>query len=174
MRCLMGDKKITILAAHDLRGAIGRKGKLPWDIKGDLRRFKERTLGKVVVMGRKTFESIGGALPGRRNVVVSHTMSADCREVTVAESVEDALALFPEEPEIMIIGGGDIYRASLPYVSHMILSVVSVVVDSPDTFFPSLEGISLECEDVVVHDDEVKVVDFFMRVVHNRNTNESV
>jgi dihydrofolate reductase len=122
----------------DLRGVIGRAGGLPWRLPDDLKRFKALTLGKTVIMGRKTFESIGRPLPQRRNIVVTRDPRFAALGIEVAASLEAALALCRQEPEVMVIGGAEIYRAALPLADKIELTRVEAEVDG-DVHFPALD-----------------------------------
>ncbi|MCL4161979.1 UNVERIFIED_CONTAM: hypothetical protein GTU68_052516, partial [Idotea baltica] len=110
---------------------------MPWHVSGDLKNFKAITSGKPIVMGRKTFESIGRPLPGRQNIVV--TRNADWRAdgVDVAATLDTALGLAGTVPEIMIIGGGELYSQALPLASRVYLTRIHAEPEG-DTFFPAL------------------------------------
>jgi dihydrofolate reductase len=129
--------EIVLVAAFARNGVIGVDGALPWRLLDDLKRFKRLTLDKPVVMGRKTYESIGRPLPKRRNVVVSRT-SAALEGAEVVRSVEDALLLLSDAPEICVIGGGEIYRAFLPIATKLELTHVEADVQG-DVTFPVVE-----------------------------------
>lgn len=131
----------SIIVACDKNRAIGKDGDLPWRQSSDLKRFKQRTLGRPIVMGRKTWESLPGALPGRRNIVISRS-SRDDVEVL---SVEEVMAL--EDEEICIIGGGEIYALFLPHVGIIELTIIDTEVEGADTWFPQIEGFELTKED---------------------------
>ena len=105
---------LSIIVAIARNGIIGSGNSLIWHISEDLRRFKAITSGHPVVMGRKTFESIGRALPGRTNVVITRQSGFLAEGCTVVHSLEEALALFPESEEVFVIGGGEIYAQALP------------------------------------------------------------
>lgn len=126
--------KIVLVAAMDKNRAIGREGALPWHLPDDLKRFKRLTLGKTLLMGRKTFQSIGRPLPRRRNLVLSNDTSFKPEGVELVRSLEDALQL---DSEIMVIGGGEIYGQTLPIATQMHLTLVETVVLDPDAFFPA-------------------------------------
>lgn len=128
---------IVLLAAIARNGVIGANNRLPWHLPADLRRFKRLTLGKPVVMGRKTFQSIGKPLPHRRNIVMSRTPTpyAGC-EVTA--SLEATLHLLRSAPEIAIIGGGEIYAQFLPLAHRLELTHVAADAQG-DTVFPALD-----------------------------------
>ncbi|HEY5150661.1 MAG TPA: dihydrofolate reductase, partial [Mycobacterium sp.] len=108
---------VTLVAAVARNGVIGADGGLPWHLPDDLRRFKALTMGHTMIMGRRTFESIGRALPGRVSIVVTRDAGWTAPGVTVAHSVEEALALAgPDaaaDAEVMVVGGGEIYRQTL-------------------------------------------------------------
>ena len=133
----------SIIVACDKNRAIGKDGDLPWRQSSDLQRFKQRTLGRPIVMGRKTWQSLPGALPGRRNIVISHN-SRDDVEVL---SVEEVLAL--DEEEICIIGGGEIYTVFLPYVNIIEMTIIDTEVEGADTWFPLSDGFELMQEEYV-------------------------
>jgi dihydrofolate reductase len=123
---------ITIVVARARNGVIGRDGKLPWHISADLKRFKALTMGSVMVMGRRTFESLPGLLPGRRHIVLTRDCSWRADGVEVAHHAEDALRLAQGEP-ISVIGGADLFRLFLP-LGHRI-ELTEVLADvAGDTF----------------------------------------
>ncbi len=126
-------KEISLIAAITPKLVIGNENQLPWQLPADLRYFKNMTLGKPIVMGRKTFESIGRALPGRRNIVVSRNRGYQAAGCDVVASVGDALAIDGEE--IMVIGGGKIYATALPYATRLYLTLIHQEFPG-DTYFP--------------------------------------
>lgn len=131
--------RIAAVAALDRGHGIGRAGQLPWHLPADLKYFKALTLGKPVVMGRKTFESIGRPLPDRINIVVSRS-GITAPGVHVAHSIPAALALARQlapDKEVMVIGGGEIYRGALEFCDTVYLTEVNARVEA-DTFFPEL------------------------------------
>ena len=128
---------VSIIVATDERGAIGVDGGLPWRLPDDLRRFKALTLGKPVVMGRKTWDSIGKPLPGRHNIVITRQGGLELPGATVVASLEQALAAAGDVPEICVIGGAEIYRLALPRTDLIHLTRVHATV-SADTYFPVL------------------------------------
>jgi len=135
--------RIALVVAVARNGVIGREGRLAWKIPDDLKRFREITLGKPVIMGRKTFDSIGRPLPGRVNIVVSRR-AGGVDGVTVARSVAEALRLGAEAAahldteEICVIGGAEIYRATLPLASRIYWTEVEAEVEG-DVKFPSFD-----------------------------------
>lgn len=131
---------LHIIVAIDRRGAIGRGGDLLFYIKDDLRRFKALTMGNTLVMGRRTFESLPkGALPGRRNIVVSRNAAYTAPGIEVAPSLEAALALAADGPgDTFVIGGGQIYAQALAKADVLELTVVDAEAEAPDTYFPAI------------------------------------
>jgi dihydrofolate reductase len=125
---------VSIIVAADDHGGIGRQGQLPWRLPDDLRRFKALTMGKPVVMGRKTWESIGRALPGRRNLVISRQHGFLAPGAEVVESLDAALAAAGEVPEVCVIGGAEIYRLALPAADRVHLTRVHATVDADARF----------------------------------------
>jgi dihydrofolate reductase len=130
--------RVSIIVATDDRGGIGRDGQLPWRLPDDLQRFKRITMGKPVVMGRRTWESIGRPLPGRRNIVISGRPGFAAPGATVAGSLDEALRAAGDVPEVCVIGGAEIYRLALPLAQEIHLTRVHALVDA-DAFFPALD-----------------------------------
>lgn len=135
-----GHPPVTLVVAVAANGVIGRDGGLPWRLPEDLRRFKAATLGKPVVMGRKTFESIGRALPGRHNIVLTRRQDYRPAEgaVTVVTDLDGALRAAGDAAEVMVIGGAEVYALALPLASRILLTRVEAEV-AGDTRFPSLD-----------------------------------
>jgi dihydrofolate reductase len=131
--------KLTIVAALASNGVIGRGGALPWHLPDDLRRFKALTLGRPVLMGRRTFESIGKPLPGRRNLVLTRGDALLPEGVDRVASIPAALALCSGAPEVCVIGGAEVYRQALPLATHLELTLVDTAAEG-DVFFPQLEA----------------------------------
>ncbi|HET7606683.1 MAG TPA: dihydrofolate reductase [Sphingomicrobium sp.] len=119
---------ITIVVARATNGVIGRDGKLPWHIPADLKRFKALTMGSVMVMGRKTFESLPGLLPGRRHVVLTRDRHWRAEGAEVARGVEEALRLAGGEP-VSVIGGADIFALFMPIADRIELTEILEDVD---------------------------------------------
>ncbi|MFI4879297.1 MAG: dihydrofolate reductase [Steroidobacterales bacterium] len=116
-------------------GVIGRGNAMPWHLPADLKRFKTLTLGKPILMGRRTYESIGRPLPGRDNLVLTRARDWRSQGVTVVHSVEEALQRAAAVPELAVIGGAEVYRLTLPLATRIHLTQVLADVDG-DTFFP--------------------------------------
>jgi dihydrofolate reductase len=130
--------RITIIAALARNGAIGKDNRMPWHITDDLKRFKALTLRHPVVMGRKTFHSIGKSLPGRDNIVItrSHAFAASgCR---VVHSLAEALTAAQGAPEVFVIGGAEIYALALPMADSLQLTEVDAAIDG-DAYFPNFD-----------------------------------
>lgn len=127
--------KVAMIAAMANNRVIGRNNQMPWHLPADLKHFKAVTLGKPVIMGRKTFESIGRPLPGRRNLVISRMNPADLQGVEWFRSVEQALAAVSDCPEVMVIGGGEIYKQCLPLATTLYLTEIELTTDG-DAYFP--------------------------------------
>jgi len=129
---------VSIIVAADEHGGIGRAGGLPWRLPEDLKRFKALTMGKPIVMGRKTWDSIGRPLPGRRSLVVSRQPGFALDGVEVFDSLEAALQAVQDAPETCVIGGAEIYRQALPRAEAIHLTRVHATVEA-DTFLPALD-----------------------------------
>ncbi len=125
---------LSMIFACDENGAIGKDGDLPWRQSTDLQHFKRTTLNKTVVMGRKTWDSLGRPLPNRRNVVMTRHGVDDDVEVM---SFDEIMALSDEE-DVMVIGGGEIYALFLPYAKEIHRTVIHTVVEEADTFAPTV------------------------------------
>lgn len=140
---------ITLIAAIGANREIGKDNKLLWDIPEEMRVFIKHTKGKTVLMGRKTFESIGNRpLPNRVNIVISRTMP-ETDGVHVYRSVQDALA---EHPDVVVMGGEQIYRECMPLADELILSHVNMSFPDADSFFPEDDNDLFVQEDEVLHD----------------------
>lgn len=132
---------ISLLVAMDEKRGIGKAGKLPWRVSSDLKRFRELTMGHHLIVGRKTFESIGKPLPGRQIIVVTRNPSYKPAGCLTAHSVVEALALAKErgENEAFIGGGAEVYREALPLTDRMYVTRVEADVDA-DTVFPKVDS----------------------------------
>jgi dihydrofolate reductase len=142
---------VSILVAMDERRGIGRDNRLPWRLSSDLKRFRELTMGHHIIVGRKTFESIGKPLPGRETIVVTRDTDYRAEGCLVARSLEEAIEMARErgESEVFICGGAAIYRDSLAASDRMYLTLVHAEVNA-DTFFPEWnagEWVELESAD---------------------------
>ena len=126
---------IKIIAALSSNRVIGNDGKIPWFIKGELRRFKEITMGHNVVMGRKTYESIGNVLEGRKNIIITKNESFKVNNATVKHSFEAALKACNPAKDTFVIGGSSIYEMALSCCDYLLLTVIYKNI-SGDTYFP--------------------------------------
>ena len=129
--------RISIIAAFTRNRVIGKDGTMPWHLPAELAHFKRITMGKPIVMGRKTFDSIGRPLPGRRNIVITRDAECQLQGVVVVHTIEEAFAAANGAEEIMIIGGGHLYRQLLKYVTRLYLTLIEADIEG-DTFFPEL------------------------------------
>lgn len=128
---------LSIIVAIDKNRGIGKNNQLPWHLPADLKYFKNRTTGHSVVMGRKTFESMGRALPNRNNIVISRQHDLQFDQVTVVHSLESAVTKLSEDAEAFIIGGAQIFEQALPLASTLYITEIHESFDT-DTFFPPI------------------------------------
>lgn len=126
---------LSIIVALAKNNVIGVDNNLPWHLPADLKYFKVMTMGKPIIMGRKTFQSIGRPLPGRRNIVVTRNKNWHAEGIEVAHSAEEAAALADDCPEAMVIGGAQIYNQMMPLVDRLYVTEVDLDV-AGDTHFP--------------------------------------
>ena len=140
--------EISLIAALDRNRLIGAGGQIPWRLPADLRYFKATTMGKPVVMGRKTHESIGRPLPGRENIVLTRRPDYRAPGCTVVHSIAAALAAAGDAPELMVIGGSTVYGAFLPMADRLYLTYIDAAFDG-DTYFPPFdrEAWQVACEE---------------------------
>ena len=127
-------KTLTLIVAMGKNRAIGMAGRMPWHLPAELQHFKKVTMGKTIVMGRKTWQAIGRPLPGRQNIVVSRNPDFHADGVDHATSLEDAAAKSKSD-EVMIIGGGQLYALALPHAKRMVLTLIDIKPEA-DTWFP--------------------------------------
>ena len=130
---------IKIIAALSTNRVIGDKGKIPWFIRGELKRFKDITMGHNVVMGRKTFESIGKVLEGRRNIIISNNKSFEADGAIVEHSFDLAVSRCDKGKDIFIIGGSKIYEMALKHCDYLYLTVIHKSFPG-DTYFPEYDA----------------------------------
>jgi dihydrofolate reductase len=128
---------ITVLAAVGANLVIGRDGQMPWHLPEDLAHFKAVTMGHTMVMGRKTYDSIGRALPGRRTIVITRQPGWHAPSVEVAHSLPEALSL-AGPADVFVIGGSDVYREAMPYADQMLLTEVEQSPEG-DAYFPAFQ-----------------------------------
>jgi dihydrofolate reductase len=128
--------RISVIVAMDRKGLIGREGGLPWHLPSDLRRFRQLTIGKPVIMGRTTHEHIGKPLPGRENIVLSRSPGSAMAGCFGARSLDEALGAAGDADEVFVIGGATVYRAALPRADRIYLTLVDGVFTGT-TYFPT-------------------------------------
>jgi len=148
-------KKISIIVAMSENFVIGLKNKLPWHISADLKNFKNITLGNPIIMGRKTYDSIGKPLKDRDNIVISRDNSLKIDGVEVVDSLEKAIFMTAEAPETFIIGGQQIYQIALPIATHMYVTKVEGNFEG-DAYFPDYnqqEWREVGREDLITEDN---------------------
>lgn len=140
---------VSIIVAADEASGIGYRGRVPWHLSADLKRFKNLTMGHHVVMGRKTFESIGKALPGRTNIVITRQLDFEAEDVIAVGSLEEALSIarMAGEREAFILGGAQIFQQSLDIADQIYYTLVHTR-SGADTFFPELDEADWE-EDLI-------------------------
>lgn len=126
---------VSMIAAVGKNLELGKNNNLIWHFKEDMKFFKDTTMGHTVVMGRKTFESLPKALPGRKNIVISSNAEYQAQGATVVTCVEEALQIADNE-EIFVIGGGKIYAEFLPYADKLYLTEIDAECEDADTYFP--------------------------------------
>lgn len=130
--------RIYLVAAVAANGVIGRQGKLPWHLPEDLKHFKRLTLGHPIIMGRRTWESLGRLLPGREHIVVTRTPGYEAPGAAVANSLDAALALCAAEPIVFITGGQELFAESLPIAAGLVLTEIQREYEG-DTWFPKFD-----------------------------------
>lgn len=130
---------ISLIAAHNLQRVIGKNGAIPWHLPEDLKRFKELTIGNTVLMGRRTFESIGKILPERRNIILSRR-SASIESAEIFSSIRHALDSCAPNEHVFIIGGGEVFEQTLSIADELKLTVVNTREEG-DVYFPEYESL---------------------------------
>ena len=130
--------RVYLVAAVAANGIIGAKGQLPWRLAEDLKHFKRITMGHPIIMGRRTWESLKGALPGRDNIVVTRSAGYEAPGAAVANSLEAALALCVGEPLVFVIGGSQLFAESLPIAAGLVMTEIHKDFEG-DTWFPDYD-----------------------------------
>ena len=133
---------VVLIAALDRNRAIGKGNAMPWHLPDDLKRFKALTLGKPVLMGRRTAESLGRALPGRLNLVLTRSGRVPFAGMQAVSSIDEALRIASAQgaSDLCVIGGGEVYALALPFATAMHLTHVETAVDGADAFFPHVDA----------------------------------
>ncbi len=147
---------LELVVAVSENDVIGRGNQLPWHLPADLRHFKALTLGKPVLMGRKTYESIGKALPGRTNIVLSRSPDFAPADCIVAKTLEQARAAADGHSSLMVIGGAEIYRQCLPHATRIHLTLVHAKIPDGDTLFAAWRGAEWEASSCERHEADEK------------------
>ncbi len=135
MTQLANQPAISMIVARSRNHVIGRDNQMPWKISADLQFFKRVTMGYPVIMGRKTWESIGRPLPGRRNIVVSRNADLKLAGAEVVSSLDEALAALKEFPRVFVIGGEQLFTQAFPKADRLYLTEIDIDVEGGDTFF---------------------------------------
>lgn len=141
---------ISLIVAHSINGVIGKDGKIPWKIKGEQKRFKDLTTGNVVIMGRRTYEEIGKALPDRMNVVISRTKQFEDENLVTRESFMSGIIysrIHHRDKEIFIIGGSELYKFAInaDIVNTMYITQIPKII-AGDTYFPKFDYSRFDCK----------------------------
>jgi dihydrofolate reductase len=144
----------SIIAVIGKNRELGKDNDLIWHLPNDLKRFRVITKGHPVIMGRKTFESIGHPLPNRLNIVISHQKNIP--GVTVVSSLDEAIARAGNDPEIFVIGGGSVYKEAINRADRLYLTVVDAVARGADTFFPDYSRFTKVIEDVPQEENGIR------------------
>ncbi|WP_407430066.1 dihydrofolate reductase [Arcticibacter sp.] len=129
---------LSIIVAIDENYGIGKDNQLPWHLPADLKYFKAVTTGHTVIMGRKTYDSMGKALPNRRNIVISRQKKLDLQDASLVHSLEEAISLCSSDEEVFIIGGAEIFRQAIPLISFMYITRIGHRFDA-DTFLKGID-----------------------------------
>lgn len=149
---------------------IGRDNALPWRLPADMKHFKELTIGHTVIMGRKTYDSMGQPLVDRRNIVISRDPSLEYDGAEVVSSLDDALGLAAGDEEVFVAGGADIYRLALPRADRIYLTLIHTEVDG-DTYFPQFEADEWRLVEDVRHGSDARnEYPFSFRLYHRRES----
>lgn len=163
--------RIALIAAMAQDRVIGKDGAMPWHLPAELQHFKRITLGKPIVMGRNTYESIGRPLPGRLNIVLSRRYQqphTDEQGVVWVSDPEQAVAAAGETDELMIIGGGHVYKEFLPYAQRLYITEIDLNVEG-DTWFPDYKALGeWELREQVEHPSDAKNPHSFKTLVYDR------
>lgn len=130
---------ITLIAAAAENNALGKDNQMVWHLPDDFKHFKKLTSGHHIIMGRKTLESMNGPLPNRTNIIITRKEDYTYRGCTIVHSLEEALKTCPQDEEVFVIGGGEIYKQALDVADKIELTRVHTTIDDADTFFPEID-----------------------------------
>ena len=164
--CKSNNREIGLIVARSENNVIGKGGRIPWDIEGELSQFKELTMGNAVVMGRRTYEEIGHPLPGRRIIVVSGSSKYEGDNICTVRSVEQAIKA-AAGVNVYFAGGYGIYRDALPLVDVMYITEIHTVIEDGDAFFPEFDAGDYDVTIGETCGDEIK----YTRTVYRRKKN---
>ena len=160
---------VSLIVAASRNGVIGNKNKLPWHLPADLKRFKQLTLGRPILMGRKTFESIGKPLPGRTNIVITRQPGLQACGASVAHSLEEALRLCEGQEEVFVIGGASIYKQSISFADKLYITRVHASPEG-DTSFPEIKDVDWKMISSEDHSkDEKNEYDYSFTIYERRH-----
>lgn len=157
------ETEFGLIVARSENNVIGKNGRIPWDIPGEMSQFKELTLGNVVVMGRRTFEEIGKPLPGRKTIVVSGSRNFEGENICTVRTLKEALEM-SEGENVYIAGGYALYKEALPLVDVMYITEVRTFVEDGDAFFPDFDAGDFEMTAGETGGDDIK----YTRTVYRR------
>jgi dihydrofolate reductase len=161
--------RLELVAAMDRNRAIGRGNALPWSLPDDLKQFKALTLGRPLLMGRKTAESLGRALPGRLNLVLSRSGAQPFAGMQTVASVAEALSLAGAAETLMVIGGGELFAALLPAAQRLHLTWIDTEVDAADTWFPAFDPAEWRIERRLAHPADARHAHAFEYIEYRRD-----
>ena len=158
---------LSLIVAMAENRVIGVNNRLPWHLPADLKHFRALTMGHPILMGRKTFDSIGRVLPGRRNIVVTRNPAYKSDGVEIAHSLHEASRLCPDEREAFVIGGAHLYEAALPHAQRIYLTLVHTVVQG-DVLFPALDESVWRIRETIAHAADEQNAHAYDFVVYER------
>lgn len=164
-----GPHRLSIIVAMARNRVIGRDGDLPWHLSADLKRFRKLTTGHAILMGRKTYDSIGRPLPERRSIVITRNAGYHPEGVKIASSVESALSLVRDDAEAFIIGGATIYEQALPLADRLYVTLVEAEVDG-DTSFPEIDAAQWQLVSEEAHKADLKNDWPYRFLIYDRDT----
>lgn len=156
---------IGLIVARSKNNVIGKNGEIPWKIKGEQKQFKELTTGKIVIMGRKSYEEIGHPLPNRKNIVVSKTKNFVGDNLVTVASLQEAITI-SEGDEVYIAGGYGLFKEALPLVNKMYITEIDTIVDDGDVFFPEFDAEEFEVAIGEVGGEDIK----YRRTIYTRKS----
>jgi len=147
---------LTLIAAAAENNALGKDNQMIWRLPDDFKRFKQLTTGHHIIMGRKTLESMNGPLPNRTNVVITRQPDYTYEGCTIVNSLDEALAACPQNQEVFIIGGGEIYKQSIAMADKIELTRVLGISPEADAYFPEIDSDEWNLTESVFHDKDEK------------------